>query len=89
MLHPSRARHRIGSLRDAVEARPHGLHQRRVRPSERAEGPAGTLTGPSRTITVEPIVTPDPDRAPAPDRREKPAEPRPAERPAEEPAPTP
>ena len=32
---------------DAVEARPHGLHPRRVRPSERAEGPAGTLTGPS------------------------------------------
>jgi hypothetical protein len=48
-----------------------------------------TLTGPSRTITVEPIVVPGPEPAPAPDRREEPAEPRPAERPAEEPVPTP
>jgi hypothetical protein len=74
---------------DAREARPHGLHARRAPTHELAEGPSGTLTGPSRTITVEPIVVPAPDRTPAPDRREEPAEPRPAERPAEEPAPTP
>ena len=51
--------------------------------------PRASLTGPSRTITVEPIVVPRPDPAPAPARREEPAEPRPSERPAEEPVPAP
>jgi hypothetical protein len=48
----------------------------------------GSLTGPSRTITVEPIEMPRREPPPPPDRRERPVE-RPPERPrpTEEPVP--
>jgi hypothetical protein len=80
-----------GPLQTAAAA-PHGgpaIRSSGATVPRRREGPAATLTGPSRTITVEPIVVPSPDPARAPDRREAPAEPRPAERPAEEPVPSP
>jgi hypothetical protein len=87
------ARHELDAASVRARTREPG---RRAVPSRhlRGAGPApwdlrATLTGPSRTITVEPIVVPSREPAPAPDRREAPPEPRPAERPAEEPVPTP
>ena len=74
----ARPRDRLGAARTRPRTALRAAHERRA-----------SLTGPSRTITVEPIVVPRPDPAPAPDRREEPVEPRPSERPAEEPVPAP
>lgn len=86
-------RHELDSPTTRAAARPrdrHGAARTRPRTALRAAHERrASLTGPSRTITVEPIVVPRPDPAPAPDRREEPVEPRPSERPAEEPVPAP
>jgi hypothetical protein len=59
---------------------------KRYRFRRRPADPEGTLPGPSRTITVEPIEVPAPVEEPE-RRPERPAEPEPAPDPAKDPAP--